>query len=164
MIERWAVQLGWGGVLLLAFLLAGCDTAEQQRDFEEAARSAPSGFTRTDANGRVLEADDDDWRTAPAYASRLLVSPAWPNPVQDGPVTVPFSVYEFDAFPGGLEIGSFDETGRFTQLDAVPQADDAGGFEFIFNPAVLGRRTGSLIRLYVVDARGVIISYGDLQL
>ena len=52
-------------LVVLALLLAGgCDTAEQQNDFEDEAFSTPSGFTRTDENGQILSEDKDDWRTA----------------------------------------------------------------------------------------------------
>jgi hypothetical protein len=148
-------------LLLCAVLLwSGCDTAEQQRDFEEEARQPPEGITRTNDRGEVQSEDADDWRTAPRYATIIIVDPAFPNPTS-GEVTVPISVREFDAVAGLLEVGSFDETGRFRRLDVIEDASAPGTYVFIFNPLVLGR--SGLIRVFVLDAGGEIISYGDLQ-
>ena len=48
-------------LVVLALLVGGgCDTAEQQNDFEDEAFSTPSGFTRTDKNGQILSEDTDD--------------------------------------------------------------------------------------------------------
>ncbi len=157
-MPRWVILL-----LFCVLVATGCDSTEAQDDFVRDARLVPEGITRTDANGRILENDENDWRTGPLFGASILVDPAFPNPSGGAFVTVQISIREFNAFPGGLEIGSFDETGRFAQLDYLPEASDLGLYEFSFNPAVLGRAS-NLIRLFVLDVNGEIVSYGDLQI
>ena len=151
-------------LVVLALLLAGgCDTAEQQNDFEDDAFSPPSGFTRTDENGEILSEDKDDWRTAPVYSTSVLIDPAFPNPTAPGDfVNVPVSVRQFNSIQGGLELVSFDENGIPRRLDEIRDARDPGAYVFTFNPGLLGVR--GLIRLFILDTRGNLVSYGDLSI
>jgi len=66
----------------LFFFLSSCSQNEDQREFERAAFSEASGFTRTNANGQVISEDPDDWRISPFFQGLIEVSslPA-PNPV-----------------------------------------------------------------------------------
>lgn len=43
---------------------------------------APAGFTRTDAQGAVLERDAEDWCVAPGFLGEVWVRPASPNPAR----------------------------------------------------------------------------------
>ena len=140
---------------------AGCDTAEQQNAFEDDAFSTPSGFTRTDENGEILSEDKDDWRTSPVYSTRVLIDPAFPNPIPPGEfVTIPVQVREFDSVQGGLELVSIDENGIPRRLDDIRDASDPGAYIFTFNPASLG--VLGLVRVFILDSRGGLVSYGDL--
>lgn len=150
-------------VLVVCGVLAlmACDTAELQSDFEEEAFSMPSGITSTDKNGEVAETDEDDWRTSPAYMGRVYIDPAFPNPV--GPndfVTIPVRVRQFNALEGSLALVSFDEDRVARRLDDIRDARDPGAYVFSFSPRVLG--VTGLVRVYVVDNGGGLISYGDL--
>ncbi len=148
-------------VVLTLLVGGGCDTAEQQNDFEGEAFSTPSGFTRTDKNGEILSEDTDDWRTAPVYLSRVFIDPAFPNPSTPGDfVNIPVSVREFNTIQGGLEVVSFDENGIPRRLDEIRDARDPGAYVFTFNPGLLGVR--GLVRVYILDTRGNLVSYGDL--
>ena len=148
-------------VVLTGLAWAGCDTAEQQNEFEDQAFSPPSGFTRTDENGEIITDDQDDWRTAPVYSTRVLVDPAFPNPVQPGQfVTIPVQVREFNSVQGGLELVGNDANGIPRRLDEIRDARDPGAYIFQFNPTLLG--VTGLIRLFIVDSRGGLVSYGDL--
>lgn len=137
----------------------GCDTQRQQDDFADEAFSPPSGFTRTDEDGKVLSEDPDDWRTAPAFVGRVLVEPAFPNPTGDQFVNIRVRVLEFNAVAGGLQLVGLDDTNRFFRLDEV--SGELGADVFTFNPSFLGRR--GLVRVFILDGRNEIISYGDLQ-
>ena len=146
-----------GGLLALL----ACDTAELQSDFEEEAFAVPSGITSTDENGEVVETDDDDWRTSPAYMGRVYIDPAFPNPVGPGDfVTIPVRVRQFNALEGSLALVSFDEDRVARRLDDIRDARDPGAYIFSFSPRVLG--VTGLVRVYVVDNGGGLISYGDL--
>ena len=148
-------------VVLAVLAWAGCDTAEQQNQFEDDAFSTPSGFTRTDENGDIVSEDTDDWRTSPVYSTRVLIDPAFPNPVSPGElVTIPVQVREFDSVQGGLELVSFDENRIPRRLGDIRDASDPGAHVFKFNPALLG--VAGLVRVFIVDSRGGLVSYGDL--
>lgn len=153
-------------LLFLAYLIlvTGCDTTGDQRDFTDDARLPPDGITATDDRGNILSDDSDDWRTSPRYVTRVIVDPAFPNPTGGSFVTLNVTVREFNAVVGGLELGSFDAQGRFTRLDDISRASDPGLYTFVFNPATLGRPVGSLVRIYILDDPGEIVSYGDLRL
>jgi len=153
--------------LSLAFT-SGCDTQDLQEEFIQAASSAPSGFTHTTPEGEVLEEDPDDWRTAPIFVGSIRFRPAYPNPTSGEPVTLPFSVLQFNAFPGGLVLRGYDNTGRFVLLDEEPEASQPGSYAFFFTPDRLsasGDLTAAqgLHRLFVFDARGELVTYGDLM-
>ncbi len=147
-------------LLVVLFAGAGCDTQEQQRNFADEAFSTPSGFTRTDRDGRILDDDKDDWRTAPVYVGRVLVDPAFPNPTAGQFVVVPVSVREFNAVQGRLQLVSLDDANRFALLDDIPEADTPGAYLFTFNPVFLGRR--GLVRVFILDGRSELVSYGDI--
>ena len=141
--------------------VAGCDGAELQNDFEAEAFAEPSGITRTDDSGKVVASDDDDWRVSPAYQARVVIDPAFPNPVLSGHfVSVPVRVRDFDAVQGGLELVSFDDNRIARRLDDILDARDPGAYVFRFNPGALG--VVGLNRVFIIDNAGGLISYGDL--
>lgn len=143
-------------VLLLG---PGCDSQGQQEAFDQDAFAVPSGFTRTDADGQVLNEDADDWRTSPVYVGRIRIEPAFPNPTNGQFVNIPVRVIEFNAVVGRLQLVSLDESNRFVLLDDA--SGELGADVFTFNPTFLGRR--GLVRVFILDGRGEVISYGDLQ-
>lgn len=148
-------------LFLLVAVLAGCDTQKAINQFEDEAALTPSGYTETDRDGVVVNQDDDDWRTSPAFFGKVRVDAAYPNPIPSGVVTVPVSVLEFNAVQGGLVLRARDASGRLVLVDEIADASDPGGYIFQFSPAVLAR-TG-LIRLFVLDRIGNLVSYGDIQ-
>lgn len=153
----------WSGFLLpFVLLAAGCDSTGPQEEFEEAASRPPVDFTQTTINGNVVSVDDDDWRTAPAFAGIVRVSPAHPNPPGDNFVNIPVSVFQFNQVRGGLLLRAVDATGNFIILDEIQEASSPGAYVFTFSPALIGRR--GLVRLFVLDGFGDLVSYGDLMI
>ncbi|MBO6577119.1 MAG: hypothetical protein JJ896_14875 [Rhodothermales bacterium] len=147
---------------ILLVSLSACDTQKAINQFEEEAALPPAGITRTDRDGVVESWDDDDWRTSPAFFGKVRVDPAYPNPVPSGVVTVPVSVLEFNAVQGGLVLRARDSTGRLSLVDEIRDASDPGGYIFQFAPAILAR--SGLVRVFVLDRVGNLVSYGDLEL
>lgn len=159
-----------GILILLLGSAMGCDSQEAQLEFENDANMPPSGFASTDENGTILHDDPDDWRTSPNFAGVARFEPAYPNPTNGGLVTVPVIVQDFNALPGGLELRGFDDTGRLTLLDDLPQATQPGAYTFIFSPtqfSVTGdlSAVGGLHRVFVFGILGSseIVSYGDIM-
>ncbi|ARA92876.1 hypothetical protein AWN76_006665 [Rhodothermaceae bacterium RA] len=152
----------WFAFLLSLLLMAGCDSTGPQETFEDDASRPPSGFTRTDANGGVLSVDEDDWRTAPAFAGIVRVSPAHPNPPGDQFVNIPVSVFQFNQVRGGLVVRALDAADRFIVLDEIQQASSPGAYVFTFSPSLIGRR--GLVRLFILDGFEKLVSYGDLMI
>lgn len=150
-------------VLLAALLqLASCDSAGQQDQFEDDATAPPSGFVQTDDGSEIISDDLDDWRTAPIYAGKISVRPAFPNPTSvDDFVTIPFSVTAFGAVRAPLRLQALRDGRLLVALESIDRAGDPGSYAFTFSAARLGR-TG-LHRLYIFDGGGEIVSYGDVM-
>ena len=150
-------------LLLLAItacLTAGCDTQDLQDEFAEAASLPPQGIVQTDAQGNILEEDEDDWRTAPLYRGVLRVDPAYPNPASETFITIPVTVTQFNAVRGGLTLRVYNNARELVALDQILEADAPGAYVFNFASGLLPR-TG-LHRLFIFDGAGEIVSYGDL--
>ena len=161
------MTLSFGRILpllpaLLFGALFGCDTQGRQDDFVDDAGRTPEGYTGTNELGGIVSEDRDDWRTSPIYAGKVRVDPAFPNPSFGPFVTIPVSVLEFDAVQGGIVLRAEDGQGSLRLLDEVLDATQPGAYVLRFSPPLLGR-TG-LIRLFVFDRLGELISYGDLQI
>jgi len=149
-------------VLVLAFLtLSSCDSQQQQDDFIQSAGETPSGFARTDSHGVTIDDDKDDWRIAPIYGGKVVFEPAYPNPATIDFVTIQVRVLEFNAIHGGLTLRARDANGVLRSLDDI-DASSPGAYIFRFSPALLAR-TG-LVRLFIFDRLGELVSYGDLMI
>lgn len=148
---------------LAACLFFGCDSQGAQDDFARDASAAPSGFVRTDDGTEILADDLDDWRTAPIYAGKISIRPAYPNPAAvDDFVTVPFSVTAFNEIVAPVQLKAVRDADRsLLALDSIDRAADPGTYAFTFSAARLGS-TG-LHRLFIFDAAGELVSYGDLM-
>jgi len=147
-------------ILLYALLSSGCDIQEQQDEFAEQASATPNGYAATDNTGRILSDDEDDWRTAPLFAGKVRVDPAYPNPVSGDFVTIPVTILDFNSIRGAIQLRAFGGSGHFIVLDEIPNAGSPGAYVFNFSPGLLGQN--GLHRLYLFDSASEIISYGDL--
>ena len=143
--------------------LGACDAGEDQDTFENEAFSDPVGFTQTAENGAVQSKDDDDWRISPVYSGRIVIDPAFPNPVPPGAsVAIPVRIRLSNSVQGGLEVTSYDSNRIPRRLDSIPNASETGSYVFRFMPSVLGLK--GLIRVFIVDTRGRLVSYGDIHI
>lgn len=156
-----SVRLSASVVLFVSLFLAGCDTQDLQANFAQDASKPAAGFTRTDQDGRVLDNDPDDWRTAPFFIGRVRVEPAFPNPVNGGITSLTVSLLEFNAVRGGVVVRGFSSTGNQLRELARVNATDPGTYVLTLSPSQLGRN--GLIRVYLFDFFGELISYGDLM-
>ncbi|GIV61572.1 hypothetical protein GQ464_001375 [Rhodocaloribacter litoris] len=154
--------------LVLVFLgggLAACDTQrDEQEAFVAMAERSPEGFARTDAAGNILQDDPDDWRTAPFFAGKISFRPPYPNPTRGEPVTLPFVTLEFNAVSNRMVLRTRDpaDPRRLLLLAEVNNAAETGGHEFRFSPIQIG--VTGLHRLFVFDATGELVTYGDVML
>ncbi len=149
-------------LLIAAIFVGGCDTQEQQDEFVQSASETPQGFARTDESGLILNDDKDDWRIAPVYGGKVRFDPAYPNPASIDFVTIPVTILEFNSIQGGLALRGRDSAGNLRTLDDILDASDPGAYIFRFSPALLAR-TG-LVRLFIFDHLGELVSYGDLMI
>ena len=149
---------------MMTLCMMSCDTAvEEEQAFQDAAFRTPSGFTETSDRGDVLSDDPDDWRVSPAYFERLVIDPAFPNPTSAGTsVAIPIRVRLSDTVQGGLELVSYDSNRIPRLLDRVEDARRPGAYVLRFTPEVLG--VTGLVRIYVLDNAGGLVSYGDIMI
>lgn len=149
---------------LAAALLFGCDTQGEQDDFARDASAPPAGFVRTPDGSEIVSEDLDDWRTAPVYAGKISIRPAYPNPaaVNDF-VTVPFSVTTFEEVIAPVQLKTIRESDRLLiTLETIDRASDPGSYAFTFSAARVG--SSGLHRLFIFDGAGELVSYGDLMI
>ena len=160
-------------LVALPLVALACDSgaADGQRLFEDDALLSPvAGITRTDASATVLSRDSSDWRIGPAYLSRVrfLELPS-PNPVARG-AAVSFLI-DTEGVPGGLELVALARSGG--TVDFVPILDPgarrsdatASGF-YAFSVSANQIDVdggGGLTRVVLLDGRGGVVSYGDIQ-
>ena len=139
----------------------GCDQAEAQSAFDLAARADPSGITATTSAGEVTRRDPDDWRVSPLFATRIAVSPVFPNPASSASlVRVGVTSFEFEGAPNGLVLYRRSRDGVLTRLDSRT-TQGPGAYELSAPTALLGG--AGLYRLIVTDAFGQTVTYGDLE-
>ena len=141
--------------------MTACDSQQQQDEFVSSASDTPSGFVRTDSNGAIVDDDKDDWRIAPIYGGKVRLDPPYPNPATVDFVTIPVTILEFNSIQGGLSLRARDASGNLRTLDDILDSSVPGAYIFRFSPALLAR-TG-LIRLFIFDRLGELVSYGDLM-
>jgi hypothetical protein len=152
----------------LALLLPACDALDAQAEFEDAAFFPPQGIFRTTDGVNAIggENDPDDWRTAPIYGTRFLVTKrAFPNPasVSSEFVTIEVSVDGINAIPGGLQLVVNPGTPQRRVVATAPEATSTGFYFLSFSPSSIpGVQSGDLVRLVMFDGRGSVVTYGDL--
>lgn len=147
---------------LLLIVVGACDSSEEQDLFAQQASGPPSGITRVNEMGEVLEEDEDDWRTSPVYLGEIRIDPAEPNPVTIGGfVTIRVSVTVFNAVQAPLRVET-PRDNRLRTLDAIDRAADPGAYVFTFPASEMGTR--GIHRLYIFDGIGELVSYGDVIL
>ncbi|MDX1438796.1 MAG: hypothetical protein R3284_02730 [Rubricoccaceae bacterium] len=154
---------------LVTLLISGCDAGDAQREFQEAAALPPSGIFRTmdGVNAIDGENDPDDWRTAPVYAGRFLVSRrAYPNPAGiSDVVTIEVRVTGFNVVPGGIRVVGYTENNRRVVLEEDLTATSDGVYAFtFFGGDLIGSSPTGLRRIIIFDGQFGVMSYGDLQL
>ncbi len=148
-------------IVIAVLGVSQCDTARLQDEFEADAFSTPSGYTQTDQSGQVVSADDDDWRVAPAFSGKIIVDPIYPNPSPGGLVVVPFRVLEADPSVVGIFVRAVRSDGSTIPLGESFDIQTPGFHDIRINPSIIG--SVGLSRLFVVDNRGQLVSYGDIQ-
>lgn len=151
-------------LVLLVFALASCDAVsvgEAQRLFELEALSPPSGITSTDAQGRVVSRDNDDWRVSPLYQTSFVFTfVPYPNPA-----TSTQGIQVAGTYSGrgaGLVPFRVNSRGDLVQIQAVSGTLDGAAPLFSFPAGQLGEV--GLTRLVLTDFEGRFVSYGDIQI
>ncbi len=161
--------------LLFTFLIAGiaaCSSADDaQREFEQEAFQPPSGFTKTGANGEIIENDPKDWRVSPLFSGFVdVIQPAYPNPTTGQTVEFQILITGLDSV-NGLEVATIDDNNRFKVLYFDERRPlPIGSHSITFNPVLFapgqsGTISGArgLHRVFVFDHRDNLITYGDVK-
>lgn len=154
-------------IAILALTLSACDALDAQVTFREEASFFPANIFRTDDGVNPIgdEDDADDWRTAPLYAGKFLVTQrAHPNPAsRDEVVSIVVRISGFNVLPGGLRLVARSGDGRRETIAILPEATTDGSYSVEFFPGeslLLGQP--GLYRLILFDSRSEPVTYGDL--
>ncbi len=155
------------------FATAACDSSNEQRDFEADAYRAPSGITKTNIQGEVLEKDDDDWRISPYFQGLIeiqpLYSPPYPNPARLG------TALHFEIGVTGIQtVNGLDVQIRYSDntwknlYSTLGNSLPPGLTTFQIDPVTLGQfntpeSAKGLHRIFFFDFNQRLISYGDIQ-
>ncbi len=157
----------WGCIVLL---MAACTRNSAQDKFESDARRAPSGITRTDASGRILSNDPDDWRIGPMFQGFVDISvPAYPNPSRNQRITIDLIISGLESV-NGIEVYTRTAVGEPLFLYEIPDRPIPIGLsQIFFDPISLSpfRTYDDAIgihRIYIYDRNGNLISYGDVEI
>ncbi len=151
-------------------ILAACSRNSAQDKFESDARKAPTGITRTDASGRILSNDPDDWRIGPMFQGFVDISvPAYPNPSQNQRITIDLIISGLESV-NGIEVYTRTALGEPLFLYEIPDRPiPIGVSQIFFDPISLSpfRTYDNAIgihRIYIYDRNGNLISYGDVEI
>lgn len=160
-------------LLILSFLVAflflssGCNQNSDQREFEKAAFSEPTGITETNERGDIIGNNDpDDWRIAPFFQGDIeLITPPFPNPVQSNDrLTINIQVNFLDRI-SGIYIRVF-RFGSFYPVDQREQIT-TGITTFTINPNIIAGNVtnpAGRYRLIIQDETQNVITYGDIEI
>ncbi len=158
---------------IFSVFLSGCNNNKAQQQFENDARKTPSGYTNTDATGKVISKDPDDWRISPLFQGFIYVSqPPYPNPAGTT------QQIKFELQINGLEsiYGLYvytnlqSNTGQY-QVQQIYYNPDSplqpGLITIPFIPSqftITGNASDArgLHRIFVYDGRQNLITYGDI--
>lgn len=158
----------------MVLLGAGCSKSDDQRQFEDQARTEPSGITEMTAGGEPVsnKEDPDDWHVAPMFAGYVEVEkPAFPNPVSfNSNLRIELSV-----LPGldnlqYIEVWAFEFPNQF-HPGPLATIDNVSSSQLLTLNLTAGNITGSsggsgasgTYRLMLYDGRENLISYGDVR-
>jgi hypothetical protein len=156
-------RIAVGCILIIALVWAGCSDPQSDA-FYERLWMPPSGIIETDADGRVINhpPGEMDWEVSPEYRGALFVEPAYPNPATFADqIQIPVIVRTANTIRGGLYV-EYIVNDQIIRLGDHPEAIHPGAYVLRF-PAALFGQTG-LFRVYIVDGRGSIASYGDIRI
>jgi hypothetical protein len=147
-----------------------CTSQSAQDSFEAQARKMPSGITRTDAVGRIISIDPDDWRIGPMFGGYVEVSvPAYPNPSRGERITIDILVSGLESV-NRLQVYTRTPTGSPLFLYEINDSPLPTGLNQIYlDPAAFAQTRSyqdaiGLHRVFVYDQNANLITYGDIQI
>lgn len=157
----------WVTILAVA---TSCSSHSAQDSFEAQARKTPSGITRTDAAGRIISTDPDDWRIGPMFDGYVDVSvPAYPNPSRGERITIDLIISGLESV-NRLQVYTRTPVGTPLFLYEINDTPLPTGLNQIFLDAASFSQTRSyqdaigLHRVFVYDQNANLITYGDIQI
>ncbi|KPQ00518.1 MAG: lipoprotein of unknown function DUF3359 [Bacteroidetes bacterium HLUCCA01] len=156
-------------IVLTVIVSGGCTSNSDQEEFERQAFITPANITRTTAGGEVQQNDPDDWRIAPMFQGFAeIIQPPYPNPSAGQRFTLEILVTGLESI-FGLEIYTRTTFGRPVLIYTDSRRPLPPGLtDVLIEPAWLsasGTYSGAigLHRIFIYDASGNMITYGDLQ-
>lgn len=153
--------------LFLLFCVT-CSKSDEQKEFEEAAFSAPGGITRTTATAGVVQTDPDDWRISPMYQGLIRIDvPAYPNPVSvNSTFRIDINFLVNESAPDFIVYAFNTENGPTTLVFPGYAASPPIGLDTIeLQPSgFIQNNSMGVYRLIALDGRDNVITYGDVEI
>lgn len=157
-------------------LLAGCSKSDDQREFENQARTEPEGITETDSNGNIIDTDPDDWQISPLYRGLITIGtpddqPPYPNPLSfNQELTINIYIRSLETL-NRLEVRTFEFPSQ-ENFPLTPVRDDISTptLETITLSGQLisgssgGSQASGLYRILIYDGQQNLITYGDIRI
>ena len=158
-------------VAFLSLIFVSCSSNDAQKKFEEKALAEPSGYTKTDVQGKVQSKDEDDWRIGPMFQGYVDVeTPAFPNPIHAGDkIEIQLSVTGIESV-SGLEVYTRDENHKWRSIYYDQQNPLPTGLYVIRLDPISFTYTNNyqnavgLHRAYIYDGNNNLITYGDIKI
>lgn len=160
--------------IFVGCLLFGCSKSDDQRKFENEARTTPQNYTATNGNGEIINEDPDDWRIAPMYSGLVSIGtpdnqPPYPNPVTfNQNLTINIYIRSIETL-NRIEVYTFELPSQIRGPISVLQDLSSPTLETITlsGASISGSSGGSeatgLYRILIYDGQQNLITYGDIR-
>lgn len=156
-------------IFILIYLLSGCSQNSDQREFERAAFSEPSGITETNERGEIINNnnDPDDWRISPFFQGDVdIIPPPFPNPVQSNDIiTIEIQVYVLDRI-SEIYLRVYQPPNMYP-VDEQRQITTGGTTFRIISKLIAPPNQpdpAGTYRLIIQDESENVITYGDIEI
>ncbi len=149
----------------------GCNSKADDLNRQEPDHASDGKINQTDADGNTVSADPNDWRLlSNTYGNDVVIRPVYPNPTRDGIVHFQLYLRQPDQVVlNGLFVQGFRGEERVTlfsdaRVQDSPLRVEALDMKYLAAGNSLANLRGKQVRLFFYDNRGILLTYGDVEI